>query len=259
MIAAIGAAVVGGLYSPIMNLGNLLIFCIGVFAALYFAHVKDSYVDYFERHEDKFSDLTKRQAQAALVICAIVVVMCAIYFVSIGFWIAAPIIAAGLLLAFFHAPLDLNPIGATTGYPTGLALAAIGGYYVQAGVVPLNIILFAIAIWIILNGVKIVDDIKDYDWDKNFGKITAPVLLGKMQAKKVAVVILLLGATMGVVLSLIGVLPKFVSISFLPIYAAGFLSWPKNDKKSLYGLYVLLIGVYLFLFLQIALFAFGLN
>lgn len=258
MIAAIGATVVGGLYSPMPNLPNLLIFCVGVFAALYFAHVKDSYVDYFVRHEDSFSHLTKKQSKIAMFVSALAVAITIIHFALVGLLLAVPLMLAGFLLAYFHTPIDLNPIGATAGYPTGLALAAIGGYYVQAAYVPINIILFAVAVWIILVGIKIVDDIKDHDWDKGFGKISAPVFFGKKNAKKAAVIIMTLGAIMGVILSLTGVLPKFAAVSFIPIFAAAFLSLPKNDKKSLYGLYVLLLGIYLFMLIQIIGFALGL-
>ncbi|MEM4255174.1 MAG: hypothetical protein QXR53_02495 [Candidatus Norongarragalinales archaeon] len=182
MVAAVGATVVGGLYSPVSNPPNLLVFCAGVFAALYFAHVKDSYVDFFERREDSFSFLTKKQSEKAMALSALGVIACLLYFAFLGFWLAIPIILCGFLLAYFHAPMDLNPVGATAGYPTGLALAMLGGYYVQARATPFSMILFAIAVWLVLNGVKIVDDVKDFDWDERFGKKAAPVFFGKKRA-----------------------------------------------------------------------------
>jgi 1,4-dihydroxy-2-naphthoate octaprenyltransferase len=251
MVAAIGATVVGGLYSPIANLGNLTIFCVCVFAALYFAHVRDSYVDFFERGEDRFSYMTKQQAKRAMLACTLAVVACGAYFALQGLWLAVGVVFAGLLLAFFHTPMDLNPIGATAGYPTGLALAAIGGFYVQAGAVSNKIVFFAAAVWLVLNGVKIVDDIKDFEWDRKFGKIAAPVYFGKKKAKKVAVALVFAGATLGLLLSLAGVLPVFSAIAFLPLYPAGYLSLYRNDRKSLFGLDAMLWGTYAFTAIQL--------
>lgn len=251
MVAAIGATVVGALYSPVSDFLNLVIFCAGVFAALYFAHVKDSYVDYFERHEDDFSFLTKRQSYRAMALSSIVVLACAIYFYEKGFWLVIPLILAGFLLAFFHTPLDLNPLGATAGYPTGLALAALGGYYVQAGILHTKIIYFAIAVWLVLNGVKIVDDVKDYDWDKKFGKIAAPVFFGKSLAKKVAAALVIAGASFGMLLTYWGYLPLFSAVSFLPLYPAALISLQRNDRKTLYGLDAMLIGTYFFTAIQL--------
>lgn len=251
MVAAIGAAVVGGLYSPVSNIPNLLVFCIGVFAALYFAHVKDSYVDYFERHEDDFSFLTKRQSHRAMALSSLVVLACVLYFYSVGYWLVIPIIFAGFLLAFIHTPIDLNPLGATAGYPTGLALAALGGYYVQAGIIHTKMIYFAIAVWLVLNGVKIVDDIKDYDWDKKFGKIAAPVFFGKALAKKVAAGLVIAGASFGILLTYWGYLPLFSAVSFLPLYPAALISLQRNDRKTLYGLDAMLIGTYFFTAIQL--------
>ncbi len=251
MVAAIGATVVGGLYSPVSNPPNLLVFCAGVFAALYFAHVKDSYVDFFERREDSFSFLTKKQSKKAMLLSALGVLACLLYFAFFGFWLAIPIIFCGFLLAYFHTPMDLNPVGATAGYPTGLALAMLGGYYVQAGTIPASMILFAIAVWLILNGVKIVDDVKDFDWDKRFGKMAAPVFFGKKRAKEIAAALVFAGASLGIFLSFKGVLPWFSAISFLPLYPAAFLSLSRNDRKTLYGLDAMLYGTYAFTAIQL--------
>ena len=251
MVAAIGATVVGALYSPVSNALNLLVFCIGVFAALYFAHVKDSHVDFFERKEDSFSFLTERQSRRAMAIASIIVLVCVLYFLRTGFWLAVPIILAGFLLAFFHTPMDLHPLGATAGYPTGLALAALGGYYVQAGALPLSMILFAFAVWLVLNGVKIVDDVKDYDWDKRFGKIAAPVFFGKARAKKAAAFLVVAGASFGILLTYWGYLPLFSAVSFLPLYPAALISLQRNSRKTLYGLDAMLIGTYFFTAIQL--------
>ena len=252
MVAAIGATVVGALYSPVSNALNLLVFCIGVFAALYFAHVKDSYVDFFERKEDPFSFLTKRQSHRAMAISSIVVLACVLYFLRTGFWLVVPIILIGFLLSFFHTPMDLHPLGATAGYPTGLALAALGGYYVQAGALPLSMILFAFAVWLGFNGVKILDDVKDYDWDKRFGKIAAPVFLGKARAKKTAALLVAAGASFGIILTYWGYLPLFSAVSFLPLYPAALISLQRNSRKTLYGLDAMLYGTYIFTALQLA-------
>ncbi|MBI3587840.1 prenyltransferase [Candidatus Micrarchaeota archaeon] len=255
MVAAIAAAVVGALYAPASNLPNLLVFCIAVFSALYFAHVKDSYVDYFVRGEDEFSYMSEAQAKRAMLVSALAVLACGAYFIAVGLWGVLPFLLGGFLLAYFHTPLDLNPVGATAGYPTGLALAAIGGYYVQAGTLPMRMFAFAFVVWLVLNGVKIVDDIKDCGWDARFGKITAPVFFGREKAKVVAAALVIAGALLGIALSLTRVLPFISFISYIPLIPASLLSLSRRTRGTLFGLDAMLIGIYAFTAIQALLLA----
>jgi hypothetical protein len=103
-------------------------------------------VDFYQRGEDEDHPLTQRGCRVALggatagfAICA------AVLGIAVG-PLAALITLPGWVIGYFHAPqLDTNPVTATTGYPLGIALALVGGYYVQTGAfAPVIGVLYAI-------------------------------------------------------------------------------------------------------------------
>ncbi len=251
MGAALGAAILGSLFAGLHNPFALLLFEASVFSALYLAHLKDSYIDYYARHEDAWTPLSQEQYRSAMAISAGVCIAAAIaLFPFYGFPLLAVQLAA-LAIAWLHAPvLDLNPIGATAGYPTGLILAFLGGHLIQAPLTP-SALVFAAAGWVVLNGVKVVDDIKDYAWDKSFGKRAAPVALGKDRAKVVGVGLVVAGSLAGIVASLLGWLPLLSALAFASLLPFARISLRQNARsEGLHGLFPLLQGTYAFLVIE---------
>ncbi len=252
MAAALQAGLAGSLFYENFNLYTFFAVSVGIFSALYYAHVKDSYIDYYVRHEDRVASLTKYQSKLGMRISMVIFFLSMVYLYAVSGWLIIPLMFGGLFLAYTHAPyLDMNPFGATAGYPTGLALATLAGYYSQSGLLNNEVLIFSSVVWMILNGVKIIDDIKDYEWDKSFGKRTAVVALGKKNAKIAGCGLVMLGATIGIALSFLKVFSVFSSIAFAFLYPFALFAINKNKRKEIYGLRILLVGVYLFTITEI--------
>ena len=175
--------VIAGAFAP--RLG--LLHATAIFAAVYTAHVKDGYVDFHVRDEDDDHPLSEQGCKAALAGSSALFFTC-----LLALWVVAGTGAALLtlptwLIAYHHAPqLDTNPVTATTGYPLGIALAILGGYYVQAGTLAAVPVAFAAVFLVLLSGVKVVDDAQDYDYDRSIQKRTVAVTLGPRRARTAA-------------------------------------------------------------------------
>ncbi len=155
--------------------------------ALYTAHVKDGYVDFHRRDEDDDHPLTARGCRVALAgATAGFAALVAALGLLVG-PVAALLSLPGWLIGYSHAPLlDTNPVTATAGYPTGIALALVGGHYVQTtAFAPLPLALAAVFL-VVLSGIKVIDDAQDYDYDRSIAKRTVAVVLGPEGAHRLA-------------------------------------------------------------------------
>jgi 1,4-dihydroxy-2-naphthoate octaprenyltransferase len=158
-----------------------------IFFAVYTAHVKDGYVDFHVRGEDDDHPITERGCRLALAGASLA------FFALLGvLWWRVGVGAALLtlptwLIAYHHAPqLDTDPIGATAGYPAGVALAIAGGYYAQAGSVAPVAVAFGLVFLALLAGVKVIDDAQDYAYDRSIAKRTVAVAVGPRRARLLA-------------------------------------------------------------------------
>ncbi|WP_276271529.1 UbiA family prenyltransferase [Haloarcula litorea] len=203
-------AVLAGRFSPAVA----GLHAAAMFFAVYTAHVKDGYVDFHVRGEDDDHPLTVGGCRAALVGAAIGFAAC-----TVGLWLLVGLRAALLtvptwVIGYTHAPqLDLNPVGATMGYPTGIALALLGGYYAQAAALAPRVLGLAGVFLVLLTGIKIIDDEKDYDYDRSIDKRTVAVVLGPASARWLAVGLL--------VAAMVGVVVLTVLLPGIPPSAAG--------------------------------------
>jgi 1,4-dihydroxy-2-naphthoate octaprenyltransferase len=155
-----------------------------IFAAVYTAHLKDGYVDFYLRGEDDDHPITGSGCRLALAGSTIAFFS----LLAVLWWrvdaLAALVTLPTWVIAYGHAPqLDTNPLTATTGYPTGIALAIVGGYYVQAGAVAPIVVAFGLVFLVLLSGVKVIDDAQDYDYDRSIAKRTVAVAVGPRQAR----------------------------------------------------------------------------
>jgi 1,4-dihydroxy-2-naphthoate octaprenyltransferase len=181
---------------------------LAAFFALYTAHVKDGYVDFYGRGEDDDHPLTARGCRVALAGASVA------FFVCVGavWWLVGPVGALltlpGWLIGFNHAPrLDMHPVSATAGYPSGIAVALLGGYYVQATTLSPTVLALAGVFLVILSGIKVIDDATDYDYDRSIGKRTAAVAVGPDAAYRAAYALMATGmvAVLGMAAGLEGV------------------------------------------------------
>ncbi len=158
-----------------------------IFLAVYTAHVKDGYVDFHFRGEDDDHPLTVGGCRLAIAAAAVAYAGALLVLWTQAGRLAAILTAPTWLIGYFHAPqLDTNPIGATLGYPVGVALALLGGFAAAAGVLTPMPVTFAGVLLIVLAGVKIVDDATDLGYDRSIEKRTVPVVLGADRARTLA-------------------------------------------------------------------------
>ncbi|MCQ4332649.1 UbiA family prenyltransferase [Natronomonas sp. F2-12] len=216
-----------------------------IFFAVYTAHVKDGYVDFYRRGEDDDHPMTARGCRLALVVAGVGFASCT---AALGFAVgpgAALVTLPTWFIGYLHAPqLDTNPLTTTLGYPTGIALAILGGFYVQTTVVTATILGFALVFLVTLAGVKIVDDEQDYEYDRSIDKRTVSVLLGPDLGRALARYLLFVGL-IGVLWGTVsGLFPPFTSVGAL---AFGAVALVAVRAPSTLSTMLLIRGAYVFL------------
>lgn len=209
MLPPVASAVFGGAAAGIVTGEALLVHVVAIFLAVYTAHVKDGYVDYYIRGEDEDHPLTAQGCKLALIGSTTgFIILLGVLYVMAG-PVAVLLTAPTWILGYLHAPqFDTNPVTATLDYPSGIALAILGGYYIQAGTLSLTAVGFAVVFLLILSGVSIIDDEQDYQYDRSINKRTVSVILGPQPGREFAQLLIALG--------LIGILWGAVSGIFPP-------------------------------------------
>jgi lycopene cyclase domain-containing protein len=208
MLPPLSASLFGAILAGPFAVVPAAVHAAAVFFAVYTAHVKDGYVDFYVRGEDDDHPMTRRGCRLGLVGAGLGFLAC-----LAGLWALAGPVAAALTLptwfvGYFHAPqLDVNPVSATAGYPFGIALSILGGYAVQTGALAAAPVAYAAVFLLVLSGVKIIDDGQDYAYDRSIGKRTAAVVLGPDRAYRLADLLLGVGLFLVVGLAVTGLFP----------------------------------------------------
>jgi 4-hydroxybenzoate polyprenyltransferase len=187
MLPPVAASLFGGLFGPGFSLRLAAVHAFAVFCALYTAHVKDGYVDFYARSEDDAHPLTAGGCRVALALSTVGFFTATVALGLLVNLTAALLTLPGWLIGYHHAPqLDTNPVTATAGYPTGIAVALLGGYYVQSRAFGSTILALAGVFLVVLSGIKVIDDATDHDYDRSIQKRTVAVVLGPTRARRVA-------------------------------------------------------------------------
>jgi 1,4-dihydroxy-2-naphthoate octaprenyltransferase len=221
-----------------------------IFSAVYTAHLKDGYVDFYLRGEDDDHPITESGCRRALAgstlaFFALLVVL---------WWQAGPLGAVLTLptwvIAYGHAPqLDTNPLTATTGYPAGIALAIVGGYYIQAGSVDPIAVGFGAVFLMLLSGVKVIDDAQDYDYDRSIAKRTVAVAIGPRQARRFAYGLMIAGMVAVAGLAAIRLFPPSTVLASLAFGLVALLTRRAGPRLATM---LLVRGSYVFLAVLVA-------
>jgi 1,4-dihydroxy-2-naphthoate octaprenyltransferase len=208
MLPPVAASAFGAVLAREFDGGLALTHMLAAFSALYTAHVKDGYVDFYGRGEDEDHPLTRRGCVIAMAgATAFFAVLTATIAVFVG-PVAAALTLPGWIIGFLHAPhLDMNPVTATAGYPTGIGFALLGGFYVQSGTLTLEVLAFGAVFVVLLSGIKIIDDAQDFEYDRSISKRTVAVVLGPMRAKRTAFALMGVGMAAVVACSVVEVFP----------------------------------------------------
>ncbi|WP_245626056.1 lycopene cyclase [Haloparvum sedimenti] len=235
-----GAAVAGE-----FSVGLGAVHALAAFFAVYTAHVKDGYVDFHVRGEDDDHPLTARGCRLALAGASVGFLVC-----LTTLWLAAGPVAAAVtapmwLIGYLHAPqLDMHTLGATMGYPAGIAVAMAGGAVVQAGSAAPATLAFAAVFLIVLTGVKVVDDEADHAYDRSIDKRTVAVVLGRVRARRLAYALLLFGCIAVLWFTVAGLFPPAAPAAAVALLAVAAVAYraPSDLATKL-----LVRGTYLFL------------
>ena len=223
---------------------------LAIFAAVYTAHVKDGYVDCYIRGEDATNPLTPAGCYRALVGASALFGACLVtLYVLVDIW-AVLLTAPCWFIAYHHAPhLDLTPIGSTAGYPAGIALSLLGGHYGQAIGLSGPVVASAIVLFVLVSGIKIIDDSKDFRYDRSIEKRTVAVLVGPARARSVAyglfglACLLTVGAALG---------PLFPIEAAGAAFAFGVVAAIAHSASSKRATMLLIRGAYVFVAVLLA-------
>ena len=208
MLPPVATSLFGAVLAGDPELGPAAMHAVAIFAAVYTAHVKDGYVDFYVRDEDDDHPMTARGCWIALAGSTTLFAAALVGLLIVSGPLVVLLTVPGWLLGYFHAPqLDTNPVTATTGYPLGIALAILGGYAAQAGTLSGTPVAFAAVFLVLLSGVKVVDDAQDYDYDAGIEKRTVAVVLGPAGARRFADGLVGAGLLLVVVLAVAGPFP----------------------------------------------------
>ena len=247
LAAALFGAVLARTVEPLVGGAHL----VAVFCALYTAHVTDGYVDFFVRGEDDDHPLTRLGCRVALWLATGVFVVCTLFLALAVNVVAALLTVPGWLIGYFHAPqLDTNPVTATTGYPLGIALALVGGYYVQVRTVGPAVLGLAAVFLVVLSGIKVIDDATDVTYDASIRKRTVAVVLGPTRARRLAYGLLAAGSVVVVALAL--ALPEMPPSGGLAVVPFGAVALVSRRADAELATMLLIRGSYLFLAVLVA-------
>ena len=218
---------------------------IAIFAAVYTAHVKDGYVDFFVRSEDEDHPLSVGGCRIALAGAGTLFAVALTGVALTGGPEAAALTAPTWALGYFHAPqLDTNPVTATGGYPAGIALSLVGAYVAGAGTVTPTVLGLAGVLLAVLLGIKIIDDAQDLTYDRSIGKRTVAVVLGPRRARQLAEGLLAVGLAGVAVLAAVGVFPTG---TILAVFAFGAVAAVGRRAEPRLATMLLVRGAYVFL------------
>lgn len=254
MLPPVAASWFGAILAVGASVELAILHSMSIFAAVYTAHVKDGYVDFHVRSEDADHPLTVGGCRMCLIGSTVVFGACLVLIWILVDGIAAALTAPTWVIAYLHAPqLDMNPVGVTLGYPFGIALAVLGGYYVQATTVTPLPLSFAAVLLVLLVGIKIIDDEQDLAYDRSIDKPTVAVLVGAARARNVATGFLLVAVFLVGWFAATGIFPPAVLIATIPLLAVVIFAIPADAETATA---LLIRGSYVFFAVLFAILAF---
>jgi lycopene cyclase domain-containing protein len=250
MLPPLASSAFGAVLAPSFAPSLLALHLLAVFLGLYTAHLKDGYVDFHVRGEDDDHPLTAVGCRLALAGASVAFFLALAAIVATVGPVAGLLTLPGWVIGYLHAPqLDTNPVTATAGYPAGVALALVGGHYVQAGGFAPVPLAFGVIFLVTLSGVKVVDDATDVAYDRSIDKRTVAVVLGPRRARSLAYALMGVGLFLVVALAVEGVFPPAAALA-APVFATVAAVAYRADPEL--ATMLLVRGAYLFLAVLVA-------
>ena len=251
MLPAVAASLFGGLLADGFVLSTGLLHAAAIFFALYTAHVKDGYVDFYGRGEDDDHPLSERGCRLALAGSSLAFFACTVAIAAIVNGWAALLTLPAWLIAYHHAPqLDMHPVTATVGYPAGIAVSLLGGHYVQTTGLSPTVVGLAAVFVAMLSGIKVIDDSTDTEYDRSIEKRTVAVALGRTRARRAAYGLMFAG--MALVLAMAVVLSSIPPTGVVAVFAFAVVALVSRNAEPELATMLLIRGSYVFLALLLA-------
>ena len=246
LAASLFGAILAGSVEPLVAAVHV----VAMFAAVYTAHVKDGYVDFHVRGEDDDHPLTATGCRIGLALSSAAFALCCVALGVLVDPFAVALVFPTWLIAYHHAPqLDMNPVTATTGYPLGIALSVVGGYYVQAATLTAVPIAFALVFLTLLSGVKVIDDAQDYAYDRSIEKRTVAVAVGPDRALGVAYGLMAVALVAVVAFAVVRIFPPAAMLAALAFAAVALVARRADPELATM---LLIRGSYVFLAVLVA-------
>ncbi|QPV62382.1 UbiA family prenyltransferase [Halosimplex litoreum] len=251
MLPPLSASLFGGVFAGSVDPVAAGAHVAALFFAVYTAHVKDGYVDFHVRGEDDSHPLSAPACRRALAGSTVGFLGALAAVWALAGPGAAALTAPTWALGYFHAPqLDTDTVGATMGYPTGIALGLLGGFYVQAGRLTPAVVGLAGVFLLFLSGIKVIDDAQDFEYDRSIDKRTVAVVLGERGAYRAAYALMATGMVAVVALALgLRAIPPTAGLAAVVFGAVALLARRADPELATM---LLIRGSYLFLAVLVA-------
>ncbi|MFB6153116.1 MAG: UbiA family prenyltransferase [Halodesulfurarchaeum sp.] len=198
MLPPVAVSLFGAMLTGGFTLSTASLHATAIGSAVYVAHVKDGLVDFHRRGEDDDHPLTPRGCYLGLASGTALFFTALALLLAMTGWVPVILTAPTWAIGYLHAPqLDTNPVTATLGYPAGIFLSLVSAYAVQTGSVTAIPLAYGLVLFVLLAGVKIIDDLQDLRWDRAFGKRSLPTVLGAVRSRRLGHA-LLVAASLGI-------------------------------------------------------------
>lgn len=212
----------GALLAGDVTVSTAAVHGLAIGLAIYVAHLKDGYVDYYVREEDLDNPLSPTEIRAAIGVSSATFVSCVAFLWATTGTVPAALTAPLVVLGLLHAPhLDAAPATGVLDYPLGISLAIAGGYATQTGALSAQVIAIAAVFLPLLAGINVLLDLLDYDHDRRVPKRTIPVVVGPDAARPVAWAFVVAAVALLIFSSALGILPPQAALAgVFPLGAA---------------------------------------
>lgn len=148
-------------------------------------------------------------------------ILLGVYICSQSSWWIAGIGIVCMLAAYFYTggpfPIAYTPFGElVAGFFMGVVIIGIS-YYIHVGSIPFKVILLSLPTSITIGAILTANNIRDMDNDKENGRKTLVILLGKTNAIKFIASMFIAAYALIIIFVMIGLITPFVLISLVSI------------------------------------------
>lgn len=153
-----------------------------------------------------------------------IAILLGVYICIESSWWIALIGSVCMLIGYLYTggpiPIAYTPFGELfSGFMMGTVIIGIS-YYIQTGTLTLNTILISVPIAIFIGSILMANNIRDLDNDKENGRKTLAILLGRENAIRFLGILFFIAYTATAVYIILGILPFWSLITFISIAKA---------------------------------------